>query len=81
MSNTRMLSYEIDALVADRFKASWERMVLLASLVGDDDRPLVDGRLQDAVRAVFQNQSAEPARPRTEAERRWPSPSNKGQTE
>ncbi len=27
-----MLSYEIDALVADRFKASWERMVLLAAI-------------------------------------------------
>ena len=32
MSETRMLSYEIDALVADRFKASWERMVLMAAI-------------------------------------------------
>lgn len=54
-----MLSYEIDALVADRFKASWERMVLLATIwpfgVGSevfykddpDDRTVSMGRWYD----------------------------------
>lgn len=44
-----MLSYEIDALVADRFKASWERMVLLACLTHSNETSLVN--LLDACQA------------------------------
>lgn len=92
MSETRMLSYEIDALAADRFKASWERMVLLASTLEfrdyyettlpspDRDHDLITLEVMMVCAELNQNGAA-PTWPRTASERRWLSPSDKGQTE
>ena len=70
-----MLSHEIDALVADRFKASWERMVLMAAIAAPHDTELPYGdRFHARGQALVAMKAASASHitwPRTTTESKW----------